>query len=249
MDQPSFWHQPFLRAAKEIREQIARILIQIYEIVAKIGFVFPGIDANLIRGVVLFELFRHWRLLLRMVERDLRSKYVGSLIGIFWTIINPLLLLLVFTFIFSIIFRARFGNEASVGISALYILCGLIPWLGFQEGVARSANYLVENRNLISRVKFPAAVLPCSAGAKRILRPGHWLFSAPGLGRHQRQVTSACGVFPAGLDDSPNLLRTGPGILFFCSGSMGEGFDPIGPGTAAGMDVCHSHFLSGQSRA
>jgi ABC-type polysaccharide/polyol phosphate export permease len=95
-----------------------------------------------------------------MVERDLRSKYVGSLIGVFWTVINPLLLLLVFTFIFSVIFRARFGNEASVGISALYILCGLIPWLGFQEGVARSANYLVENRNLVSRIKFPTAVLP-----------------------------------------------------------------------------------------
>jgi len=103
---------------------------------------------------------QEWRLLFRMVERDLRSKYVGSLIGIFWTIINPLLLLLVFTFIFAIVFKARFGPENGIGISALYILSGLIPWLGFQEGVVRSSSSLLENRNLISRVKFPVQILP-----------------------------------------------------------------------------------------
>ena len=54
---------------------------------------------------------REVKLLLRMVERDLRSKYVGSLIGVFWTVIHPLLLLLVFTFIFAIVFKARFGPE------------------------------------------------------------------------------------------------------------------------------------------
>jgi len=95
-----------------------------------------------------------------MVFRDLRSKYVGSLGGIFWAVLNPLLLLLVFTFVFSIVFRAKFGSETGIGISALYILTGLIPWLGFQEGVARSSGYLIENRNLISRVRFPIEVLP-----------------------------------------------------------------------------------------
>lgn len=108
----------------------------------------------------MFEIFKQWRLLFRMVERDLRSKYVGSLIGVFWTIINPLLLLLVFTFIFAIVFRARFGIGNGVSGSALYILAGLIPWLGFQEGVARSASCLLENRSLVSRVKFPIEVLP-----------------------------------------------------------------------------------------
>jgi lipopolysaccharide transport system permease protein len=105
-------------------------------------------------------LIRERKLLVRMVERDLRSKYVGSLIGVFWTVVNPLLLLLVFTFIFSVVFKARFGNEAGVGVSALYILCGLIPWLGFQEGVARSSSFLIENRNLVTRVKFPVRILP-----------------------------------------------------------------------------------------
>lgn len=108
----------------------------------------------------MFDFAREWSLLFRMVERDLRSKYVGSLIGIFWTVINPLLLLLVFTFVFSVVFRARFGSDAQVGTSALYILCGLIPWLGFQEGIGRASNYLIENRNLVSRVKFPVQILP-----------------------------------------------------------------------------------------
>jgi len=100
------------------------------------------------------------RLLFRMVERDLRSRYVGSLIGIFWTALHPLLLLLIFTFIFAVVFQAKFSGQTSVSYSALYILCGLIPWLGFQEGVARSVGYLVEQRNLLTRVKFPVAVLP-----------------------------------------------------------------------------------------
>jgi ABC-type polysaccharide/polyol phosphate export permease len=102
---------------------------------------------------------QEWRLLFRLVERDLRSKYVGSLLGIFWTVINPLLLLLVFTFIFAIVFKAKFGASGGIGLSALYILTGLIPWLGFQEGVVRSASYLIEHRNLVSRVKFPVKVL------------------------------------------------------------------------------------------
>ena len=108
----------------------------------------------------MWGIIKELRLLFRMVIRDLRSKYVGSLGGIFWTVLNPLLLLLVFTFVFSIVFRAKFGSETGIGISALYILTGLIPWLGFQEGVARSSGYLIDNRNLISRVKFPVEVLP-----------------------------------------------------------------------------------------
>jgi len=108
----------------------------------------------------LLDFARQWRLLTRMVERDLRSKYVGSLGGVFWTIINPLLLLLVFTFIFVEVFHARFGNQPGVMISAVYILTGLIPWLGFQEGIGRAGGYLLENRNLVKRVQFPGQILP-----------------------------------------------------------------------------------------
>lgn len=106
------------------------------------------------------ELWLRRRLVWQMTLRDIRSKYAGSLMGIFWTAINPLLLLAVFTFIFAVVFKARFGTEPGLAPSALYILCGILPWLAFQEGVARSATVILENKNLVTRARFPLAALP-----------------------------------------------------------------------------------------
>ncbi len=99
-------------------------------------------------------------LLWQMTRRDFKSKYIGSLMGIFWTLINPLLLLLVFTFVFTVVFKARFGNQAGFGGNALYILAGVLPWLAFQEGIGRSSTVLLEHRNLLTRVMFPSEILP-----------------------------------------------------------------------------------------
>jgi ABC-type polysaccharide/polyol phosphate export permease len=99
-------------------------------------------------------------LLWQMTQRDFKGKYVGSLMGIFWTIINPLLLLLIFTFVFTVVFKARFGDQAGFGSNALYILAGVLPWLAFQEGIARASTVLFEHRNLITRVMFPSEILP-----------------------------------------------------------------------------------------
>jgi ABC-type polysaccharide/polyol phosphate export permease len=80
--------------------------------------------------------------------------------GVFWMVINPLLLLAVFTFIFVFVFKAKFGSSGRISVSALYILCGILPWLAFQEGIARAGNVVVENRNLVTRARFPLSVLP-----------------------------------------------------------------------------------------
>lgn len=111
-------------------------------------------------GGPLYQLFSHRRLLLHMTLRDLRAKYAGSLMGLFWTVINPLLLLAVFTFIFAVVFEARFGERAGVGISSLYILCGILPWLALADGLGRSGTVILENKNLLTRALFPASVLP-----------------------------------------------------------------------------------------
>ena len=108
----------------------------------------------------LLELWLRRRLLWQMTLRDIRAKYAGSLMGVFWTVVNPLLLLAVFTFIFAVVFKARFGNEPGLAPSALYILCGILPWLAFSDGVARSATVILENKNLVTRARFPLSVLP-----------------------------------------------------------------------------------------
>lgn len=99
-------------------------------------------------------------LLWQMTLKDFRSKYVGSLMGIFWTVINPILLLLIFSFVFTVVFKAKFGEQAGFGSNALYILAGILPWMAFQEGIARASTVLLEHRNLITRVRFPGEVLP-----------------------------------------------------------------------------------------
>jgi len=97
---------------------------------------------------------------MEMTLRDFQSKYVGSLFGLFWTVINPLLLLVSFTFVFTVVFRAKFGPESGLGANALYILAGILPWVAFQEGLGRATVALLEHRNLVTRVQFPVAVLP-----------------------------------------------------------------------------------------
>lgn len=95
-----------------------------------------------------------------MTSRDVRAKYAGSLMGIFWSVINPLLLLAVFTFIFAVVFKARFGDQEGIAPSALYILSGILPWLAFSDAISRSATVILENKNLVTRARFPLPVLP-----------------------------------------------------------------------------------------
>ena len=109
----------------------------------------------------LLKLFGEHRDLIRsMVQRELSSRYKGSLMGIGWAIISPAVMIVIFTIIFSGIFGARFGNTGGHLSFAVYLFCGLLPWIAFSEGVNRSTNAMIENINLIKRVVFPVEALP-----------------------------------------------------------------------------------------
>lgn len=95
-----------------------------------------------------------------MVKRDLLGKYKGSMMGFFWTIINPLGHLLLYTFVFSIILKVRFGGDASTSNFALYLMAGLLPWGAFSESLNRASTSVVEQPNLVKRVVFPLEILP-----------------------------------------------------------------------------------------
>jgi lipopolysaccharide transport system permease protein len=101
-------------------------------------------------------------LLAELTLRDFRAKYAGSLMGIFWSVINPLMLLAIFTFVFSVIFEIRLGPLPGIKYNALYIFCGVLPWIAFQESVQRSCTILIDQKNLVTRVQFPSALLPAS---------------------------------------------------------------------------------------
>ncbi|MEM9380023.1 MAG: ABC transporter permease [Planctomycetota bacterium] len=95
-----------------------------------------------------------------LVSRDLKSRYVGSSMGFFWSVLFPIINLLVFSFVFRVILNTRWGDEQGALEVALVMLAGIVVWSAFAESLSRSANCLVDNANLIQKVVFPASILP-----------------------------------------------------------------------------------------
>lgn len=103
------------------------------------------------------NLLRYRQLIQSLVARELKARYRGSVLGFFWSFINPLLLLLVYTFVFTIVMPARGALEDPY---ALFMFCGILPWTWFSSSVLESSNVLISGGNLIKKVLFPAEVLP-----------------------------------------------------------------------------------------
>jgi len=101
-------------------------------------------------------------LLFQLVRRDFEQRFVGSAAGWLWGLIHPLVLLASWTFVFQVCLRTTLpANEVTQNYS-LFLFCGFLPWLLFQETVIRSASSLVENSNLITKTVFPAEIVPVS---------------------------------------------------------------------------------------
>jgi len=110
-----------------------------------------------------YPLLTTWRnrgIIRVMVRRDILGRYRGSFGGAFWTVINPLLLMLTYYFVFGVVLRARFGGDESRSSFALYFLAGMLPWLAFSEALGRSAHVMVEHRNFIKKLVFAVETLP-----------------------------------------------------------------------------------------
>ncbi len=108
----------------------------------------------------LWELPNRLELILSLAKRDLASRYKGSVLGIGWAIVTPVVTIAIFTFIFAGIFGARFGARGTTWDYALYLYCGLLPWTMFQETVQQSSTAVVSRANLVKRVVFPLEALP-----------------------------------------------------------------------------------------
>jgi lipopolysaccharide transport system permease protein len=120
-------------------------------------------DAGASLPVRLAGLWRHWALLRRMAERDLRQRYVGSGLGLAWAAIHPLLLITAYALIFTFIFRGRLRPDAPPAEYALYVLTGLLPWASVSEVATRSVQVMAEHRGLVKFVVFPLQILPLTS--------------------------------------------------------------------------------------
>jgi lipopolysaccharide transport system permease protein len=101
-------------------------------------------------------------LLLRLVRRDFDLRYIGSAAGWLWGVIHPLVLLLSWTFVFHWCLNIKLPVGEVTDNYPLYLFCGFLPWLLFQETVQRSASCLLDHGNLIKKTIFPSEVAPLS---------------------------------------------------------------------------------------
>jgi homopolymeric O-antigen transport system permease protein len=105
----------------------------------------------------LANLFRYRGLIQSLVARELKARYRGSVLGFFWSFINPLLLLLVYSFVFTYVLE---NKVEGIQPYALFMFCGILPWTWFASSLTESAGSLISGGNLIKKVLFPAEVLP-----------------------------------------------------------------------------------------
>jgi len=106
------------------------------------------------------SVWRNRSLIHSMVRRDILGRYRGSFGGAFWTLINPLLLMLTYFFVFGVVLRSRFGQDQSRSGFALYFLAGMLPWLAFSEAAGRSPGVMLEHRNFVKKLVFAVETLP-----------------------------------------------------------------------------------------
>jgi ABC-type polysaccharide/polyol phosphate export permease len=104
----------------------------------------------------LIRIWQNRQTLWLMIERDFKNRYVGSFAGMLWSVIHPLMLVFVYTLIFSLIFGRNIGKTPF----ALWLFCALLPWIMFAEIVRGSAGVLEKNRSLITKTPFHSEILP-----------------------------------------------------------------------------------------
>ncbi|MBN2447271.1 MAG: ABC transporter permease [Phycisphaerae bacterium] len=114
---------------------------------------------------MLRNLWAHHELTLQLAKREFLSRYKNANLGVLWSILTPVVMLAIFTFVFSVVFKARWGDgvgEANHFEFALYLFCGLLLYNFFSETISRAPNLVLANPNYVTKIVFPLEVLAIS---------------------------------------------------------------------------------------
>ena len=113
---------------------------------------------------IFLSLKRHYPLILQLVKREVISRYRGSFLGLLWSFINPILMLAIYTFVFSVVFKVRLDQATVVYDDkfafALSLFAGLIIFNLFSECLSRAPGLILANVNYVKKIIFPLEILP-----------------------------------------------------------------------------------------
>ncbi len=111
------------------------------------------------------SLLKNRRLIARMTKRDVIGRYRGSIMGLTWSFLNPLIMLAIYTFVFSVVFEARWGADGATSKSdfAILLFVGMMMHGLFAECANRAPSLVLENVNYVKKVIFPLEILPWMA--------------------------------------------------------------------------------------
>ena len=113
----------------------------------------------------------HYRALIQvLVERELKARYRGAALGFLWSFMNPLLLMGIYTLVFSVYMRIDMESYPA------FLLCGLLPWNGFAAGINEATHSILGNGSLIKKVSLPSEIFPLVYVSSNIV---HYLLSIP----------------------------------------------------------------------
>src|SRR5688572_13662855 len=115
------------------------------------------------------DLVRYREMFGNLFRRDVQAKYRGSLLGLAWTLANPVLLMAVYLLVFSVLWKTPFGTE---GHYALFLLVGLSAWIFFASSVQSASRSMLDNANLIRKTRFPRQLVPLSMVATHLISFG-----------------------------------------------------------------------------
>ena len=107
------------------------------------------------------EYYGHKDLVRHLVIRDFKSRYMGSSLGSLWSVINPLVMIVIYTVVFSKIMGAKLQLPGMTGgyVYSVYLCAGLLPWVSLADTISRSTGIFIENSHLVKKVAFPKMVL------------------------------------------------------------------------------------------
>lgn len=100
------------------------------------------------------EIYRYREMFWGLVDREVRARYKGSFLGFLWSLLNPLMMMMIYSLVFSVYMRINIPNYS------LFLFCGLLPWGWFATSLTNATAAIVANSNLIKKVYFPLEILP-----------------------------------------------------------------------------------------